>query len=112
MEVVFVKIGGTTFRALTEPELARKLVVLAGVPDQRWQTIAPEGAPGMQGSSLHALARSAPKPVSNIRIEALAKEKTELQLRLLELNEPSEIAKTRGRLQEIEWLIEEWTQQP
>jgi hypothetical protein len=56
----------------------------------------------------------------SIDIEALAAEKTELQLRLLKLNKlpdvasntVPEIAKTRARLQEIERLIEEWTQQP
>jgi len=57
---------------------------------------------------------------NSFSIEALAAEKTELQLRLLKLNELSEAApekqakieKTRERLQEIERLIEDWTQQP
>jgi hypothetical protein len=57
---------------------------------------------------------------SSISIEALAAEKTELQLRLLKLNElpdsapekPGGIAKTRERLQAIERLIEEWTELP
>jgi len=49
---------------------------------------------------------------SNIEIEALAAEKTELQLRLLKLADAAEIAKTRERLQEIERLIEEWMKQP
>lgn len=58
--------------------------------------------------------------MSNISIEALAVEKTELQLRLLKLNERpdssseklGEIAKTRERLQEIERLIEDWMELP
>jgi hypothetical protein len=57
---------------------------------------------------------------NNLNIEALAAEKTELQLRLLKLNKhpdsmpekQGEIVKTRKRLQEIEQLIEDWTQQP
>ena len=55
-----------------------------------------------------------------LSIEALAAEKTELQLRLLKLNELPDsapekrggIEKTRERLWEIEQLIEEWTEQP
>jgi hypothetical protein len=57
---------------------------------------------------------------NGLSIEALAAEKTELQLRLLKLNElpdsatekRGEIEKTRERLREIEQLIEDWTQQP
>ena len=55
-----------------------------------------------------------------LSIEALAAEKTGLQLRLLKLNElpdstpekRGKIEKTRERLWEIEQLIEEWTEQP
>ena len=55
-----------------------------------------------------------------LSIEALAAEKTELQLRLLKLNELPDsapekrggIEKTRERLREIEQLIEEWTERP
>ena len=58
--------------------------------------------------------------MSGSDIEALAAEKTELQLRLLKLNElrdsaperREEIERTRERLQEIERLIEEWMKQP
>jgi hypothetical protein len=56
----------------------------------------------------------------SVDIEALAAEKTELQLRLLKLNELPEsapeklgkIAKMRERLQEIERLIEDWMELP
>jgi len=54
--VVFVKIGGTTYRALTPPQLAKKLVQ-AGTPEQCWETITADGTVGMHGLSLYSLAR-------------------------------------------------------
>jgi hypothetical protein len=124
MEVVFVKVGGTTFRALTAPELAKKLV-RAGVPDQMLANDHLRGHTRNAGGV--APCSRAPGPpkaggmkVSNSSIEALTTEKTELQLRLLKLNELpdssseklGEIAKMRERLQEIERLIEDWMELP
>jgi hypothetical protein len=48
--------GPAIFRALSPPELTRKLV-RAGIPEQPWQTITADGTPGMHRLSLYVLAR-------------------------------------------------------